>query len=882
SGHLTDANTNADLAAVPLEISSSPTQTFQTVTNNNGVYNLELPVNTYTVTAATFGYYEETRTNVAILEDATTTLNLALAPMPSAKVSGYASDSQTGWPLYARIHITAPDFDTTVFSDPVTGYYSATLIQNIAFDFAVSAVSNGYVADNLSLTPTTASTSQDFLLDPNLIACSAPGYVFNSTLCEVYADGLAVGVVLDANTDLGINNATVTDGSGHTVTTFATPADPNEANGFYILGLSAGTHGLTATYNTYGPDSHPVMINAGAITRQDFSLPSARLVPSATVLQADLTINASLDLPLTISNTGSTTATFDLGAVNVSASSPTPGKYFIPTRRISPSHTNDTNAYWAFTYQPTPTGKIPAGQVLHTYNPGLTGLWGLGLNSLSGELWVGSISINGGSEELRQFQLDGSPTGKSIDISSASGLFSADLTFDPFNNRLWQVDVGGSDCIYALSPATLQVTGERICPMIGASQRGLAYDLTTDTFYLGSWNDGSIHHIDRQGNLLDSKNVNVNISGLAFNPMTHHIFALSNASKGFDVYVLDVDNDYTVLGGFDIPGLGDYAQAGMDIDCAGNLWIVDQDSGLIIQAASGETGICSWNETSSSWLSASPLTGSVPAGESQEITFTFDSSGKIPGSYQSQVRVDTDTPYGAFYISARMIVNQADYGVSVTPEVDALGGNPAQSIVYYLDVTNNGSNPDTYDVSIANNWLTEAPVTIGPLDSLKTETVAVTVTVPTGALPGDWDVANLTLTSQHDSGVSDSVDLTTTANTYFSVSLSPAQAAAFAVPGETASYMLLVLNTGNITDTYDISVADANWVVNAPLSVGPLVAGDSAYIVVNVEVPLAAQPGDFDIANLTVTSQGNGTSASTSALTTSFAEFKLYLPLVMR
>ena len=51
---------------------------------------------------------------------------------------------------------------------------------------------------------------------------------------------------------------------------------------------------------------------------------------------------------------------------------------------------------------------------------------------------------------------------------------------------LWRVNVGGDNCIYELDPQARVATGNRICPAFGTSERGLAYDVVTDTFYAGS------------------------------------------------------------------------------------------------------------------------------------------------------------------------------------------------------------------------------------------------------------------------------------------------------------------------------------------------------------------------------------------------------------
>ena len=51
-----------------------------------------------------------------------------------------------GWPLYARIDITAEGgfAGATLFTDPVTGYYQVSLVGAAVYHFHVAAVTTGY------------------------------------------------------------------------------------------------------------------------------------------------------------------------------------------------------------------------------------------------------------------------------------------------------------------------------------------------------------------------------------------------------------------------------------------------------------------------------------------------------------------------------------------------------------------------------------------------------------------------------------------------------------------------------------------------------------------------------------------------------------------
>ncbi len=85
------------------------------------------------------------------------------------------------------------------------------------------------------------------------------------------------------------------------------------------------------------------------------------------------------------------------------------------------------------------------------------------------------------------------------------------MTYNPFTNTLWQVNVGGDNCIYELDPTTKTSTGNKICPAFGTSQRGLAFDPLTNTYYSGSWNDSIINHFAPDGTMLDSLSVGLSI-----------------------------------------------------------------------------------------------------------------------------------------------------------------------------------------------------------------------------------------------------------------------------------------------------------------------------------------------------------------------------------
>jgi FtsP/CotA-like multicopper oxidase with cupredoxin domain len=111
---------------------------------------------------------------------------------------------------------------------------------------------------------------------------------------------------------------------------------------------------------------------------------------------------------------------------------------------------------------------------------------------------------------------------------------------------------------------------------------------------------------------------------------------------------------------------------------------------------------------------------------------------------------------------------------------------------------------------------------------------------------------------------------------FYGISLGPAADAKQGTPGATISYVLDVTNTGNTSDTYIVSIAGNGWVTTFPASVGPLAAGASAQMVVDVTISGIAIGGDNDTVTVTVTSQGDGGQSAASTLTTTAVSDMLY------
>ncbi|HKD20136.1 MAG TPA: carboxypeptidase regulatory-like domain-containing protein [Thermoanaerobaculia bacterium] len=863
-GHVTDG-TNPLAGA---KVTAGPASA---TTDATGHYSMVLPVGTYDMTASLYGYFPGSAPGVGVTDGGDTVQDFALSAAPSTNVNGTVKDAVAGWPLYAKVVVTAPGAPTfTMWTDPVTGYYSVTLVQGGTYTFAVTAVAQGYNSGGGSLPLLSQSNLPNgmvanWTLTANALSCNAPGYVLNtsglfesfdngtlppgwtiqnnstnggnpwqiwtgpdpcgqfpgnttggsgpyalvnsncdgfvtddtslitpsvdlsgspnaivrfdedynslfdnadvdvstdggttwhnvidqtssqrgphtvlldisavaggqpnvmarwhyynaffawwwqvddilvgSASCDPMPGGLVVGSVVSTNSGTGLYGATVTNlTSGGTTKTFATPQDPNQPNGLYILFSESGPEQLQATLNLYGSDTHTPLVIPNSTVRQDFSLASGNVAVTPGRFDARVDPpNGSTDMTMNLLNSGGNAANWQILEINAPAP-PSSTHGTVPTKVVNQINSRFTNKVETLnrtsqglpplTQHAAPGRPLATGDVIASYPSGLAGGWGV--LAAGADFWISNIAALGGDEHAWEYaSATGTQTGNNIDNSGwvGAGGFAADGAYDVLTGMMWEVNVGGDNCIYELDPNAHQATGNKICgsPWTGTSQRGLAYDVINNAFFIGGWNQGIIYHIDINGNVIDSANLGLFISGLAYAPNSGHLLVMENAANSYDITVLDANNNYANLGHFQVnnngtPAFQPFQQAGMEFDCLGNLWVINQATQEIFSVDSGENFACQvdipWlteNPTSGTLSAAAhPVGGATPAAggsNSQDVDLSFTGGTLLPGLRQAQLQIKTDTPVPVPTVPVTLTVRFLD-----VPD-----NNPFQAFIY--------------------------------------------------------------------------------------------------------------------------------------------------------------------------------------------------------
>lgn len=296
--------------------------------------------------------------------------------------------------------------------------------------------------------------------------------------------------------------------------------------------------------------------------------------------------------------------------------------------------------------------------------------------------------------------------------------------------------------------------------------------------------------------------------------------------------------------------------------------------------------------------------GSVAA----DTTTFSDNSAVCSARYTYQVQAVNEAGLSGVDDSAQISISPSDSflcgGVQIlSNSKQQQAGAPNMTVRYTLDIENIGPEEDTFTIAVSGAaWNTQAARSSITLASRARASFEVAVEIPAHASITDSDTATVTVSSQADNTQTSSSTLHTTV---YAITVAPL--ASTATPGQTATYTLAIENPGTVAQTFVIEATGFNWSTsltttdattatntmldsttsssNMLLQTASITAtvagGESASVVVLVDVPAAVESGASDEATLRVWLPENPDQQRSFVIETSTAQPSLYLPLVM-
>ena len=803
AGNVTAADTGDPLAGVNIEATLNVTTTRTATTNAAGVYEILMaPEGTYEMTASRFGYLPETVTDVAVISGTVTIQDFVLTQAPSAVVSGIVTDANTGWPLYARIDIDGVPIGP-FWTDPATGFYSITLPEGATYDFEVSAFVSGYLPEMVSVGPLLADMTVNVGLDVDAVACTAPGYQPDPASGEFYDfeanDGGFVGTV---DWEWGTNYSWVgaaCDGVSYPppgafsgVGMWATVLNDCHANTgtFSNLSFSADLTGQSSAilqwwdwYDVFETfDYGEVYVNDTLV----YNRADSYIIPTEWEQhQVDLTpfVGGVVDIEFRM---------FATTVVNRA------GWYIDDVLVGEPSCVPQT-------------GGLVMGNV-YDDNTGDPLVGALVLGDDAGTMTVATPDDPNVADGFYTiFALEGSTA---VTATMAGGYVTetASLTIDDGTTTTqdFNLTAGWLQANPDSVAVSLLTDSAYTFPLVLSNMGAVAADYTLLTSFLSEDFEGSFPPdgwsvIDNGGNCVWQRNDEVPSgrpnyaggdgfsaaadsdrcgSGTTMNTELHTpVMDLSGAT----VATLDFIASYRHLGGssFNVRVSDDGGSSwdtlltwSASVDPTGPGLPVSLDltpytgsSEVIVSFHYIATAWHYWAQVdqvrvtadSGAWLSFAPAEGSIDGGDSATIDLSFDTTGLATGTYSTTIGLSDDTPYGDQIIPVVLhVVETADYGVEIAPTAAASSGEPGETMLYTLTITNTGTVIDSFDIAAAGNaWGMDHPASV-VVNAGQAVDVTIAVMIPASAAHMESDMATITVTSQGDPTQSMSMTLTTT------------------------------------------------------------------------------------------------------------------------
>lgn len=200
---------------------------------------------------------------------------------------------------------------------------------------------------------------------------------------------------------------------------------------------------------------------------------------------------------------------------------------------------------------------------------------------------------------------------------------------------------------------------------------------------------------------------------------------------------------------------------------------------------------------------------------------------------------------------------------------------PGGTVTYPVVLTNTGNIADDFTMSVtsAQGWaLADLPNPTESLGSGADRTFNIKHTAPGSAVAGDADTLTVVATSQHDSDATDTVKIVTTVQTLKDISVS-GPSSGTGEPDEDVPYGIVIENTGDVDDSYHLSVkSSGNWEVTSLPATLALTSGQVKTYDVIVTIPADALPGETDTMSIVAMSLTDGDVTDTLRIVTEVDE----------
>jgi choice-of-anchor B domain-containing protein len=241
--------------------------------------------------------------------------------------------------------------------------------------------------------------------------------------------------------------------------------------------------------------------------------------------------------------------------------------------------------------------------------------------------------------------------------------------------------------------------------------------------------------------------------------------------------------------------------------------------------------------------------------------------------FASGVVIANDRNNGLFVLQPTMSALDYDATLGDSAEAD----KPGTTVTHSLTISNTGTQNDSYNLSLmAGSWSTTlqtaTPISV---NAGAAAAIEVTVDIPAGATLGETYVFTVTATSVNDPGLTVTGNGTTTVVGTAGIITSGDTAGSGAM-GSTVEYTLVFTNSGDINDTFTLSLSGNAWDTQlSSTNVGPLAPGESGQVTLSVEVG----SGTSDVVSVQAVSAFDGTETATITVTTN--QYLNYLPVML-